>query len=180
MKNKQKATFGGGCFWCVEAVVQRLDGVESVVSGYAGGNTTKPDYRSVCTGTTGHAEVVQVDFDANVISYEDLITVFMTTHNPTTPNQQGADRGSQYRSIILYHNEEQKAIAAKVIQGLKDRFPDPIVTELARFERFYSAEDYHQNYYNENTQAGYCMVVIRPKIKKLKKYYADRLKEELA
>ncbi len=180
MKNKQIATFGGGCFWCVEAVIQRLEGIESVVSGYAGGETINPSYRTICTGATGHAEVVQVVFDADVISYEDLITVFMTSHNPTTPDQQGADRGTQYRSIILHHDDGQKAIAEKVMERLKDKFPDPIVTELAPLKVFYPAEDYHQNYYNENPYAGYCLVVIRPKIKKLKKYYSDRLKKEIA
>ena len=176
MTNKQIATFGGGCFWCVEALIQRLEGVASVVSGYAGGDTPNPDYRAICTGTTGHAEVVQVTFDADVISYEDLLTLFMISHDPTTLNRQGADRGTQYRSIILYHNDEQKAIAETVLDNLEDKFPSPIVTQLVALEKFYPAEDYHQNYYNNNSNAGYCMVVINPKIKKLKKYFADRMK----
>ena len=178
MKNRQIATFGGGCFWCIEAVVQRLEGVESVVSGYAGGETSNPNYRAICTGTTGHAEVIQVTFDANVISYEDLLTIFMTSHDPTTLNRQGADRGTQYRSIILYHNDKQKATAEKVINGLTGLYPDPIVTQLVPLEKFYPAEGYHQNYYNNNALAGYCRVVINPKIKKLKEHYADRLKKE--
>lgn len=179
MKNKQIATFGGGCFWCVEAVVQRLEGVESVVSGYAGGETLHPTYRDICTGTTGHAEVVQVTFDADVLSFEDLITIFMTSHDPTTLNRQGADSGTQYRSIVLYHDDEQKATTEKVINALQEAFPSPIVTQLVPLEKFYPAEKYHQDYYNNNASAGYCMVVINPKIKKLKQYYADRLKKEV-
>lgn len=180
MTNKQVATFGGGCFWCVEAVVQRLKGVEKVVSGYAGGSSDNPTYREICTGNTGHAEVVQVAFDPGVISYEDLIGVFMTTHDPTTLNRQGADRGTQYRSVIFYHDEEQKAAAEKTIASLKDYYADPIVTELAPLEKFFTAEAYHQNYYNNNSYAGYCRVVINPKIKKLREMYADRLKFEEA
>ena len=178
MKNKQITTFGGGCFWCIEAVIQRLEGVESLVSGYAGGDTLNPNYRTISTGTTGHAEVVQVTFDADVISYKDLITIFMTSHDPTTMNHQGADRGTQYRSIILYHNDEQKVIAEKVTAELKSKFSDPIVTQLVSLEKFYPAEDYHQDYYNNNSFAGYCRLVINPKIKKLKKYYAERLRKE--
>jgi len=180
MKNRRIATFGGGCFWCIEAVIQRLEGVESVVSGYAGGETTNPDYRSVCSGATGHAEVVQVTFDADIISYEDLITIFMTSHDPTTLNRQGADRGTQYRSIILYSNDEEKVTAQKVISKLEGAFPGPIVTQLVPLQEFYRAEIYHQNYYNNNANAGYCQVVINPKISKLKKHYADRLKKEVA
>ena len=179
MSNKQVATFGGGCFWCVEAVIQRLEGVESVVSGYSGGKTLNPTYRDICSGTTEHAEVVQVTFDADVISYEDLVTIFMTSHDPTTLNRQGADRGTQYRSIILYHNDEQMLIAEKVINNLKDAFPDPIVTQLIALEKFYPAEKYHQDYYNNNSLAGYCRVVINPKISKLKQRYADKLKKEI-
>ena len=176
--NKQIATFGGGCFWCIEAVVQRLKGVETVVSGYTGGETENPNYRDICTGTTGHAEVIQVTFDADVISYEDLITIFMTSHDPTTLNRQGADRGTQYRSIILYHDDTQKATAEKVIERLKGSYSDPIVTQLIPLEKFYVAEKYHQNYYNNNSYAGYCRVVIDPKISKLRNSYADRLKTE--
>lgn len=178
MSNKQVATFGGGCFWCVEAVIQRLKGVESVVSGYAGGTMINPDYRSVCSGATGHAEVIQVTFNADEISYQDLITIFMTSHDPTTLNRQGADQGTQYRSIILYHDDVQKATAEHVLNELKAVFPQPIVTELVPLEQFYPAEKYHQNYYNNNSYAGYCRVVIDPKIKKLRDKYADRLKEQ--
>lgn len=176
MKNKQVATIGGGCFWCIEAIVQRLKGVETVVSGYSAGNTLNPTYREICSGKTGHAEVVQVTFDANVLSYEDLITIFMTSHDPTTLNRQGADRGTQYRSIILYHNDEQKRIAEKVIRNLNPYYSNKIVTELSALDIFYSGEGYHQNYYNDNPYAGYCQIVIDPKIDKLKAKYADRLK----
>ena len=178
MKNKQIATFGGGCFWCVEAVMQRLEGVDTIVSGYAGGLTADPTYRSISTGATGHAEVVQVTFDANIISYSDLITIFMTSHDPTTIDRQGADRGSQYRSIILFHDEGQKTIAEKVLTELGSVFPSKIVTQLVPLDIFYPAETYHQDYYNNNSNAGYCRVVINPKIKKLKKYYANRMKKE--
>lgn len=176
MINKQLATFGGGCFWCVEAVIQRLNGIDSVVSGYAGGHTPNPNYKAICTGTTGHAEVVQVTFDADTISYDDLIRIFMTTHDPTTLNRQGADKGTQYRSTIMYHDDEQKAIAESVVARLKDHFVDPIVTEIVPLERFYPAEKYHQNYYNRNDHVGYCRVVINSKIKKLRDQYADRIK----
>lgn len=176
MTNNQIATFGGGCFWCVEAVIQRLKGVEKVVSGYTAGNTKNPTYREVCSGTSGHAEVIQVTFDPTVISYEDLLTVFMTSHDPTTLNQQGADRGTQYRSIILYHDDEQKAVAEKVLENVKGYYSDPIVTEVVPLGVFYDAEKYHQDYYNNNSYAGYCRVVIDPKIKKLRDMYADKLK----
>ncbi|MDF1695278.1 MAG: peptide-methionine (S)-S-oxide reductase MsrA [Saprospiraceae bacterium] len=176
--NKQVATFGGGCFWCIEAIIQRIEGIESIESGYTGGHTLDPNYRSICSGTTGHAEVVQVHFDANRISYEDLITVFMTSHDPTTLNQQGADRGTQYRSIILYHDAVQKSTAEKVIQNVSNYYDKPIVTQLEKLEKYYPAEQYHQNYYNRNGQAGYCRVVIQPKISKLRKHYADKLKKE--
>lgn len=178
MKNNQIATFGGGCFWCVEAIIQRLNGVEKVVSGYAGGATENPDYKSICTGTTGHAEVIQVSFNEEVISYKDLITIFMTSHDPTTLNRQGADKGTQYRSIILYHDDEQQATAAQVLEELKDAFNDPIVTELVPLTVFHDAEKYHQDYYNQNSSAGYCRIVIDPKVKKLRDKYANRLKAE--
>lgn len=175
MKNLSIATFGGGCFWCIEAVIQRLKGIISIKSGYADGHIKNPAYREVCTGRTGHAEVVQVTFDPEIISYHDLIAIFMTSHDPTTLNQQGADRGTQYRSIILYHNEEQKAIAEQVIEAVKPLYADPIVTELKPFEVFYEAEADHQNYYNNNQEAGYCRMVIDPKVQKLRKMYADKL-----
>ncbi|KIA97267.1 peptide methionine sulfoxide reductase [Flavobacterium sp. KMS] len=175
MKNLSIATFGGGCFWCIEAVIQRLKGIISIKSGYADGHIKNPAYREVCTGRTGHAEVIQVTFDPEIISYHDLITIFMTSHDPTTLNQQGADRGTQYRSIILYHNEEQKAIAEQVFEAVKPLYADPIVTELKPFEVFYEAEEDHQNYYNNNQEAGYCRMVIDPKVQKLRKMYADKL-----
>lgn len=178
MKNNQVATFGGGCFWCIEAVVQRLKGVKKVVSGYTGGKTKDPTYEDICSGTTEHVEVVQVTFDPDELSYEDLITIFMTSHDPSTLNRQGADRGTQYRSAIFYHDEEQKVIIERVMEELKESFSDPIVTEILPLGIFYSAEVYHQDYYNNNSGAGYCMVVISPKIRKLRNKYADRLKPE--
>ncbi len=177
--NKQVATFGGGCFWCIEAIVQRLEGVTEVISGYSGGATTNPNYRAISTGNTGHAEVVQVTFDSDIISYEDLITIFMTSHDPTTPDRQGADRGTQYRSIILYHDAKQKQTVDMVLKSLKSSFPNSIVTEVAPLEAFYNAEIYHQNYFNSNSTAGYCRVVIDPKIKKIREKYADKLKKEM-
>ena len=178
MKNIQIATFGGGCFWCVEAVIQRLTGVISIESGYAGGTTKNPTYREICGGKTGHAEVVQVNFDAEIVSYEDLLTVFMTSHDPTTLNRQGADRGTQYRSIILYHDNEQKLSAEKVLGNLKAYYDDPIVTEFKALDIYYKGEPYHQNYYNRNSYVGYCSVVIAPKLAKLRVMYADQLKPE--
>jgi peptide-methionine (S)-S-oxide reductase len=175
MGNLSVATFGGGCFWCIEAVIQRLKGIESVKSGFSGGFIKNPPYREVCTGRTGHAEVIQVSFDPDIISYHDLIFIFMTSHDPTTLNQQGADKGTQYRSIVLYHNEEQKEIAAKVFNEVKEFYEAPIVTELKSFEVFYNAEEDHQNYYNNNQDARYCQIVIDPKVQKLKKMFADKL-----
>lgn len=175
MKNLSIATFGGGCFWCIEAVIQRLKGIVSIKSGYADGHIKNPAYREVCTGRTGHAEVVQVTFDPEIISYHDLIAIFMTSHDPTTLNQQGADKGTQYRSIVLYHDDEQKAIAEQVFEAVKPFYTDPIVTELKPFEVFYEAEEDHQNYYNNNQEAGYCRMVIDPKVQKLRKMYADKL-----
>lgn len=175
MKNLSIATFGGGCFWCIEAVIQRLKGIVSIKSGYADGHIKNPAYREVCTGRTGHAEVVQVTFDPEIISYHDLIAIFMTSHDPTTLNQQGADKGTQYRSIILYHDDEQKAIAEQVLETVQPFYSDPIVTELKPFEVFYEAEEDHQNYYNNNQEAGYCRMVIDPKVQKLRKMYADKL-----
>jgi peptide-methionine (S)-S-oxide reductase len=175
MENVSVATFGGGCFWCIEAVMQRLKGVAALKSGYAGGFIKNPPYREVCTGRTGHAEVIQVTFDPAIISYHDLIFIFMTSHDPTTLNRQGADSGTQYRSIVLYHDQEQKAIAQQVFVEVKPFYSDPIVTELIPFEVFYEAEQDHQNYYNNNQEARYCQIVIDPKIEKLTKMYADRL-----
>lgn len=175
--NIQIATFGGGCFWCTEAVFQEVKGVEKVVSGYSGGNVPgKPTYREICSGLTGHAEVVQVTFDAAVISYEDILVIFMTTHDPTTLNQQGADRGTQYRSVIYYHDEVQKEIAEIVVKELTPYYENPIVTEISEFERFYDAEKEHQNYYRNNQSQGYCSFVITPKLMKLRKLHGDKLK----
>ncbi|MEN2415976.1 peptide-methionine (S)-S-oxide reductase MsrA [Flavobacterium mesophilum] len=175
MGNLATATFGGGCFWCIEAVIQRLNGVKSLKSGYSGGFIKNPPYREVCTGRTGHAEVIQVTFDPDIISYHDLIFIFMTSHDPTTLNRQGADVGTQYRSIVLYHDLEQKEIAEQVFQEVQPFYEDRIVTEVTPFEVFYLAEEDHQNYYNNNQDARYCQIVIDPKVQKLKKMYADRL-----
>jgi peptide-methionine (S)-S-oxide reductase len=165
----EKATIGGGCFWCIEAVFERIDGVLSAISGYAGGSVANPDYENVCTGETGHAEVVQIEFDTNAISYEQILSIFFKAHDPTTSNSQGADVGSQYRSIILYHDERQKEAAlAKIAEldasGENNR---PVCTEVKEFERFYPAEDYHQDFFKRNPDYGYCRIVIEPKIRKL-------------
>ena len=171
------ALIGGGCFWCTEAVFQEVKGVEKVVSGYAGGNAPgRPTYREICSGLTGHAEVIQITFDANVISYADLLVIFMTTHDPTTLNRQGADVGTQYRSVIFYHNKEQNEIAETVVTELAPYFDSKIVTEISEIPIFYEAEDYHQNYYRNNTSQGYCSYVITPKLTKLRKLHADKLR----
>jgi peptide-methionine (S)-S-oxide reductase len=176
-KNMQLATFGGGCFWCTEAVFQEVKGVEKVVSGYSGGQVPgKPTYREICSGLTGHAEVIQVIFDAHVISYEKILIIFMTTHDPTTLNRQGADRGTQYRSVIYYHNENQKRIAEKVLKEMASFFENDIVTEISKLGVFYEAEGEHQNYYKNNQEQGYCSFVITPKLVKLRKLHADKLK----
>ncbi|GAA4805109.1 peptide-methionine (S)-S-oxide reductase MsrA [Litoribaculum gwangyangense] len=176
-KNIQLATFGGGCFWCTEAVFQEVSGVEKVVSGYSGGNAPgHPTYREICSGLTGHAEVVQITFDANIISYEDILVIFMTTHDPTTLNRQGADVGTQYRSVIFYHDDSQKEIAQKVIKKVSPYYDNPIVTEISPLDIFYKAEDYHQNYYRNNQSQGYCSFVITPKLAKLRKLHSDKLK----
>ena len=177
IKNLQLATFGGGCFWCTEAVFQEVKGVEKVVSGYSGGNVPgHPTYREICSGLTGHAEVVQVTFDANVISYEDILVIFMTTHDPTTLNRQGADRGTQYRSVIYYHNDEQKEISEIVSKEITSYYENPIVTEISPLDVFYKAEKEHQDYYKNNKSQGYCSFVITPKLAKLRKLHADKLK----
>jgi len=176
-KNLQMATVGGGCFWCTEAVFQEVKGVEKVVSGYTGGNAPgKPTYREVCSGLTGHAEVVQITFDANVMSYEDILVIFMTTHDPTTLNRQGADRGTQYRSVIYYHDDAQKEIAEIVVKEVAPYYESPIVTEISPLGVFYEAEEYHQDYYKNNQEQGYCSFVITPKLAKLRKLHADKLK----
>ncbi len=175
----EKATLGGGCFWCLEAVYEQLKGVESVVSGYAGGHLPNPTYEQVCGKGTGHAEVVQVSYDPAVISYGDLLDVFFTIHNPTTLNQQGSDVGPQYRSIILTHSDEQKTAAEAKIKALEanDLWDDPIVTEVVPLEAFYPAEDYHQGYFRSNPYRGYCMMVIAPKVAKFRKHYFEKLKK---
>ena len=170
------ATFGAGCFWCIEAVIQRLKGVEKIASGYTGGIVPGiPTYREVCSGKTGHAEVVQVTFDSDEISYHDLITVFMTSHDPTQLNKQGADRGTQYRSVIYYHTNNQKYIAENVFLEVKDYFSESIVTELSEAKEFHIADREHQDYYNENSDNGYCRVVIDPKLAKLRAMYSGIL-----
>lgn len=176
-KNTQLATVGGGCFWCTEAVFQEVKGVEKVISGYSGGNAPgHPTYREICSGLTGHAEVIQITFDANVISYEDILVIFMTTHDPTTLNQQGADRGTQYRSVIFYHNEKQKKIAEIVAKEIAPYYENNIVTEISPLDVFYEAEKEHQDYYRNNQAQGYCSFVITPKLAKLRKLHADKLK----
>lgn len=174
------ATLGAGCFWCVEAIYQRLNGVEKVESGYSGGTVKNPTYEQVCTGKTGHAEVIQVTFDPAVLSYKTLLEVFFKTHDPTTLNRQGADAGTQYRSVIFYHNEEQRKIAEQVKKETDAAkiWDDPIVTEIAPYSSFYKAENYHQNYYNENSYKPYCMVVINPKLSKFRKEFRNLLKKE--
>ena len=177
-KYLQIVTVGGGCFWCTEAVFQEVKGVENVISGYTGGKAPgRPTYREVCSGLTGDAEVVQVTFDANVISYEDILVIFMTTHDPTTLNRQGADRGTQYRSVIYYHNDKQKEIAEIVISGLSKHYENPIVTELSEAVTFYEAEKEHQEFYKNNPEFGYCGFVIDPKLAKLRKLHWDKLKK---
>ena len=172
------ATLGGGCFWCLEPIFADLKGVQKVESGYSGGAVKNPAYREVCEGTTGHAEVVQVTFDATIISYKEILEIFFTFHDPTTLNRQGADSGTQYRSVIFYHTPEQQAIAGEVIQEVNAAgiWNTPIVTELAPFNVFYRAEDYHQDYYARNGSQPYCQMVIAPKVKKLRASYSAKLK----
>jgi peptide-methionine (S)-S-oxide reductase len=173
------ATFGGGCFWCTESFFQRLEGVMSVASGYSGGHKVNPTYDEVCTKTTGHAEVLHIVFDPKKISYDELLEVFWKTHDPTTLNQQGADVGPQYRSVVFYHSAEQKAKAEKYKAALDTvgAFKSPIVTAIEPFINFYAAEDYHQNFYNNNTNYGYCRMVLRPKLDKFEKVFKDKLKK---
>ena len=178
-QNKEIATLAGGCFWCLEAVFNELKGVEKAVSGYAGGEVENPTYHEVCTGTTGHAEIVQITFDPQIVSFQELLEVFFTIHDPTTLNRQGADVGTQYRSAIFYHSPEQKNIATEVIaeftrQGVWD---DPIVTEIIPFEKFYDAEKYHQDFYSKEPANPYCQIVINPKLEKFRRRFADYLSE---
>jgi peptide-methionine (S)-S-oxide reductase len=179
MGNTELATLAGGCFWCMEAVFDDLSGVLSVESGYSGGHVANPTYRQVCSEVTGHAEAVQVNFDPAIISYEDILNVFFTVHDPTTLNRQGNDVGTSYRSAIFYHSDEQKAIAQEVIRKLTAQklWSDPIVTEVTKFDKFYIAEDYHQEYFANNADQPYCRVVIAPKVAKFRKQYFDRLKK---
>lgn len=177
----EKATFGGGCFWCTEAIFKRVKGVTEVISGYAGGKRENPKYEQVSSGATGHAEAVQLTFDPQIISYEHLLDIFWATHNPTTLNQQGADLGTQYRSVIFYHNEKQKEIAEKSKEKIEKEhmYDNPVVTEIIPFDKFYTAEQYHQNYYEQNKNSNpYCSLVISPKIKKLLEKFNGDVKEE--
>jgi peptide-methionine (S)-S-oxide reductase len=176
----EQATFGAGCFWCVEAIFERVNGVIKVESGYAGGHVKNPDYKEVTRGTTGHAEVIQLVYDPELISFTALLEVLFKTHDPTTLNRQGADVGTQYRSCILYHNEEQREIAQEVIDELDKAgiWNDPIVTTLEPFTDFYSAEQYHQEYFENNPNQGYCRLVIQPKVEKFEKLFKDLLKKE--
>ncbi|MCA9065600.1 MAG: peptide-methionine (S)-S-oxide reductase MsrA [Planctomycetaceae bacterium] len=175
-----RATFGGGCFWCTEAVFLRVKGVSRVVSGYAGGKTPNPTYKQVCTGLTGHAEVIQIEYDPAVITYEQLLDIHLHTHDPTTLNRQGADTGTQYRSAIFYHDEQQKAAARKAIAKVNadQDFDDPLVTTIEKLDKFYPAEDYHQDYFAQNPGNPYCQVVVGPKVAKFQKRYKALLKPD--
>ena len=177
MTTNETATLGGGCFWCIDTIFRELTGVEKVESGYAGGRMPNPTYHDVCSGMTGHAEVVHVTFDPALLSFRDLLGVFFTVHDPTTQDRQGPDVGTQYRSIVLYHSEEQRETAKQVIDELtRDKvWDDPIVTQLVPFTTFYSAEKYHQDYYSQNQNQPYCQIVIAPKVAKFRKAYLDRL-----
>jgi methionine-S-sulfoxide reductase len=178
--NDELATFGGGCFWCVEAIFERVTGVYTATSGYSGGHVANPDYKQVTTGLTGHAEVVQIRFDPEIVTYYELLEIFFKTHDPTTLNRQGADVGTQYRSVIYYHSEEQKKQAEEIIAELNTAgiYKDPIVTQVQPFARFYKAEDYHQEYFENNPNQGYCRVVIQPKVEKFEKIFKDKLKQD--
>lgn len=177
--NMEIATLANGCFWCTEAIFQQLKGVEKVTSGYTGGNLKNPTYKEICTGNTGHAEGIQIEFDSNIISYQEILDVFFSTHDPTTLNRQGYDAGTQYRSAIFYHSETQKEIAEAFITALTNAhvFDNPIVTEITPLSVFYKAENYHQNYYNNNKSQGYCQAVINPKLAKFIEKYQSKLKK---
>jgi len=174
------ATMAGGCFWCIESIFNEVDGIEKVISGYTGGKTINPSYSEVCSGATGHAEVVQLTFDPGRISFEQILRIFFSMHDPTTLNRQGADVGTQYRSAIFYHNEEQKVVAEQVIQELSSEnvWDSPIVTEVVPFNKFYAAEDYHQKYFEENREQAYCQMVIAPKLAKFRKRYLEEVKNQ--
>ncbi|WP_405412736.1 peptide-methionine (S)-S-oxide reductase MsrA [Maribacter sp. Asnod1-A12] len=174
--NLEIATVGGGCFWCTEAVFQEVKGIHKVISGYTGGKAPgRPTYREICSGLTGHAEVVQVTFDPSIISYEDILIIFMTTHDPTSLNRQGADTGTQYRSVIYFHNDKQEQKAKVVLNEMQAVYEKSIVTELSPLGIFYDAEEYHQDYYKNNSEQGYCQVVINPKLAKLRQLHSDKL-----
>ena len=178
-QTKEIATLGGGCFWCTEAVFLELRGVEQVEPGYAGGTVANPTYEQVCSGRTGHAEVVQVTFNPNVISYGELLKIFFTVHDPTTLNRQGADVGTQYRSVIFYHNDEQKSVARQIVNEVTAAklWYAPIVTQIEPFKAFYKAEDYHLEYFKNNPRQPYCQIVIAPKVRKLREHYTEKLKD---
>jgi len=180
--NLQTATLAGGCFWCLEAVFDDVKGVHGVESGYAGGAMANPSYREVCNGNTGHAEVIQVHFDSNIVSYRDLLNVFFAIHDPTTMNRQGGDVGTQYRSAIFYHDDEQKTIAEELIKELNSQniWDKPIVTEVAKLDKFYMAEDYHQEYFARNPYQPYCQAVVAPKVSKFRKHHLEMLKKQPA
>jgi len=176
----EKATLAGGCFWCLEAIYKKVKGVKEVIPGYSGGQTKSPTYEQVCSDTTGHAEAIQITFEPDVISYTEILKIFWHIHNPTTLNRQGHDIGSQYRSVIFYHNEEQKKIAEKSKKDLQDAhiWSDPIVTEIISFDEFYPAEEYHKNYFRNHPESGYCQLVVKPKVEKFKKTFQDYFKED--
>ncbi|MBV6465314.1 MAG: peptide-methionine (S)-S-oxide reductase [Candidatus Brocadia sp.] len=178
-QSKEIVTLGGGCFWCIEAFFDELEGVECVESGYSGGRVDNPTYQQVCTGTTGYAEVVQITFDPTIVSFREILEVFFTMHDPTTLNRQGADVGTQYRSVIFYRNQEQKSVAEQVVREVQTAhlWDAPVVTEIAPFKAFYKGEDYHQDYYKLNPSQGYCRVVITPKIKKFREHFRKKLKK---
>lgn len=175
----QEAVFAGGCFWCTEAIFQRLEGVRKVISGYTGGTIKNPAYREITTGRTGHAEAVKIEFDSQVVDFQQLLEVFFATHDPTTLNRQGADIGTQYRSVVFYVNEEQNKTAREFVKALNEAkvFDKPVITEITALDVFYKAEDYHQNYYNQNSEQGYCQFVIHPKLEKLNHSFSQRLKK---
>jgi peptide-methionine (S)-S-oxide reductase len=174
------ATLGGGCFWCLEAVYQQLKGVQHVESGYAGGHVPNPAYEQVCEGTTGHAEVVRVEFDPDTVSYREILEIFFTLHDPTTPNRQGNDVGTQYRSVIFYHSPEQQETAKQVIAAMASVWDAPIVTELSSAQAYYKAEDYHQDYFHQHPLQGYCAFVVAPKVAKFKKIFTDKVNVKAA
>ncbi len=179
--NMKKANFGGGCFWCTEAIFTAVKGVQSAISGYMGGQIENPTYEQVCTGKTGHAEIIQITYDADLVSFQELLLIFFKTHDPTTLNQQGADRGTQYRSVVFCENDEQKQQAEEMIKQLNDEkiFSRNIVTEVSSVEKFYAAENYHQDYFLNNRSQGYCMAVIEPKLQKFASNFRDKIKPEL-